>query len=474
MPGARRLLGRPHAPGCVVMGDQRGPDARLTANLRPPRRALPRTASTRSSPGSTANHPAVLNIGVRPTFAGRRRTSRRISQDFDGDLIAAGVVKLILRLRRMAADPGAAHGDHPPTWCARGKCWRAIRRPGAAASRGSPGARRSRRAARLGKHAPRSSERYRRWGRGREPSSWSTRAGASMAGPQDGAPGARHEVEVEVPPPEPMRVEPGCSAPHPLRTSICSRSTNRLSRRPRRRGAAWDGERSCIISECWPVSASNGGIVHRLDRYPRRSAGGTDGGGPPGSPDSSRTLDRQALSRYRPRLAEARPGGSIDRSGHPRERQRMSVQSPGRAAVTHWTVLERFRDATFVRLRPEASRTHQLRVHLAATGIPSSVIASMGPARERLTRSSPATGAPRRRDWIHASGERRAHRRACLLQKISERSSPHCAKGAPARAILPVSLTLSVCCLLSREPPRSPRTEAHVTFFDRAAGHAGR
>lgn len=42
----------------------------------------------------------------------------------------------------------------------------------------------------------------------------------------------------------------------------------------------------------------------------------------------------------------------------------------GRAAVTHWRVLERFRYLTLVECKLETGRTHQIRVHMQYTGHP--------------------------------------------------------------------------------------------------------
>lgn len=56
---------------------------------------------------------------------------------------------------------------------------------------------------------------------------------------------------------------------------------------------------------------------------------------------------------------------------HPVDRKKMAVNTKnGRNAVTHFKVLERFKNATYIEVRLETGRTHQIRVHMSYIGYP--------------------------------------------------------------------------------------------------------
>jgi len=60
-------------------------------------------------------------------------------------------------------------------------------------------------------------------------------------------------------------------------------------------------------------------------------------------------------------------GGKIDEpiGRHPVDRTRMTIRQDGRPAVTHFTVRERYRAHSFVDVKLDTGRTHQIRVHFA-------------------------------------------------------------------------------------------------------------
>lgn len=67
---------------------------------------------------------------------------------------------------------------------------------------------------------------------------------------------------------------------------------------------------------------------------------------------------------------------------HPIDRKKMAVNDKnGKEAVTHYRVLERFRQFTYIECQLETGRTHQIRVHMSSLGHPLLGDAVYGPNR---------------------------------------------------------------------------------------------
>lgn len=67
-----------------------------------------------------------------------------------------------------------------------------------------------------------------------------------------------------------------------------------------------------------------------------------------------------------------RPTGTIDTlmGRHPVHRTRMAVVGHGKNAITHYRTLSRFANTTYLEIRLETGRTHQIRVHMQHIGHP--------------------------------------------------------------------------------------------------------
>lgn len=84
----------------------------------------------------------------------------------------------------------------------------------------------------------------------------------------------------------------------------------------------------------------------------------------------SREIERtyQALIWGHPRDQEGSVDAALDRDPH--SRIKISVQSDGKHAVTHYKALEHYHFASLLELKLETGRTHQIRVHMRHMGHP--------------------------------------------------------------------------------------------------------
>ncbi len=65
-------------------------------------------------------------------------------------------------------------------------------------------------------------------------------------------------------------------------------------------------------------------------------------------------------------------GGTIDEpiGRHPHDRTKMAINDRGKPACTHYKIMEKFKRHTWIEVKLDTGRTHQIRVHFAAKNYP--------------------------------------------------------------------------------------------------------
>jgi 23S rRNA pseudouridine1911/1915/1917 synthase len=143
-----------------------------------------------------------------------------------------------------------------------------------------------------------------------------------------------------------------------------------------------------LMAHCQDLSGINGvlrpGIVHRIDKD-------TSGLLMVAKNDMAheglvnQLVAKTVTRKYRAIVHGVIPHdfGTIDAplGRDPKDRQSMTVVDNGKHAVTHFHVLERFKDFTFVECQLETGRTHQIRVHMKYIGYPLAGDPKYGPKK---------------------------------------------------------------------------------------------
>ncbi|WP_226644042.1 RluA family pseudouridine synthase [Mesobacillus subterraneus] len=143
-----------------------------------------------------------------------------------------------------------------------------------------------------------------------------------------------------------------------------------------------------LMAHCKDLSGINGilrpGIVHRIDKD-------TSGLLMVAKNDMAHeSLVNQLVAKSVTRKYKALVHGNIQHDHgtidaplgrDQKDRQSMTVVDNGKNAVTHFNVLERFKDFTFVECQLETGRTHQIRVHMKYIGYPLAGDPKYGPKK---------------------------------------------------------------------------------------------
>ena len=135
---------------------------------------------------------------------------------------------------------------------------------------------------------------------------------------------------------------------------------------------------NALMYHCTNLSGINGvmrpGIVHRIDMN-------TTGIIVACKNDSahmslSEQLKEHSITRYYYAICHNRfnePSGTVNApiGRHPVDRKKMAVNfKNGKEAITHYEVIENFKNYAFIKCKLETGRTHQIRVHMASISHP--------------------------------------------------------------------------------------------------------
>jgi 23S rRNA pseudouridine1911/1915/1917 synthase len=143
-----------------------------------------------------------------------------------------------------------------------------------------------------------------------------------------------------------------------------------------------------LMAHCKDLSGINGvlrpGIVHRIDKD-------TSGLLMVAKNDMAheslvnQLVEKTVTRKYKAIVHGVIPHefGTIDAplGRDPKDRQSMTVVDNGKHAVTHFNVIERFKDFTFIECQLETGRTHQIRVHMKYIGYPLAGDPKYGPKK---------------------------------------------------------------------------------------------
>lgn len=175
---------------------------------------------------------------------------------------------------------------------------------------------------------------------------------------------------------------------------------------------------NALLYHCDDLSGINGverpGIVHRIDKD-------TSGLLIVAKNDEAHlSLSEQLQKREVERKYAALAHGAIPHETglidapigrDPKNRQRMAVVDRGKSAITHFRVLKRFPEFTYLECKLETGRTHQIRVHMKYIGHPLVGDPLYGPRKtydldgQVLHAKEVGFTHPKTKEWMHFSAD---------------------------------------------------------------------